>query len=78
MNCVEYKECISLVSPQGHVEYNARFVIGSENAEKLEHGNIYTNDDLVRLFGCAIFLRDSTGAVEKNIKKWRAVRGSNG
>ncbi len=64
---------IGLVSPQGHVEYNARFVIGNA-AEKLENGKWYTNEELADIAGVAHFLKDSSGAMEKNIKKWRCER----
>jgi hypothetical protein len=60
---------IGLVSPQGHVEYNARFVLGEKAAESLENGKWYTNEELN-----GFFLKDSSGAVEKNIKKWRCER----
>lgn len=61
---------IGLVSPQGHVEYNARFVIG-DAADTLEHGKWYTNEELAKIAGIAHFLRDSKGTIEPNVKKWR-------
>ncbi|MDX2074693.1 MAG: hypothetical protein SFX19_10095 [Alphaproteobacteria bacterium] len=73
----------ALVSPQGHVEYNADFVLGSAACEKLEHGKIYTNEELDKIspgfcigntqrhIKKALFLKDSSNAIEKNIKKWR-------
>lgn len=62
--------CYTLVSPQGHVEYNAEFVMG-EAHKKLEHGKWYTNQELANIAGGANFLRDSSQAIEKNIKKWQ-------
>ena len=69
----DFMTWIGLVSPQGHTEYNARFVLG-ESAEKLENGRWYTNEELANLSGKAWFLRDSSGSVEKNINKWRCER----
>lgn len=68
-----WQKWIGLVSPQGHTEYNARFVVGS-SAEKLENGKWYTNQELADLHGSALFLRDSSGAIEKNISKWRCEK----
>lgn len=65
---------IGIVSPQGYTEYNARFVLGAVAAESLENGKWYTNQELADLAGRVMFLRDSSGAVEKNIKKWRAEK----
>lgn len=67
---------IFLVSPQGHVEYNARFVVGDKAAENLEHGKWYTNQELADIGGSALFLHDSSQATEKNIKKWRCEKAS--
>ena len=65
------KPYLALISPQGHVEYNARFVLG-DAAAGLEHGRWYTNAELGRVAGgTALFLRESPGCVEKNIAKWR-------
>lgn len=75
VNCVEYQESIKLVSPQGNVEYNARFVLGNDGAKSLENGKWYTNQDLANIAGSATFLRDSSQSVEKNVKKWRCERG---
>ena len=62
----------ALVSPQGHVEYNALFVLGEGTVAKLEHGKWYTNEELGRIAGREpYFLLDSPQAVEKNIMKWR-------
>ena len=61
----------ALVSPQGNVEYNARFALGA-GADRLEHGKWYTPQELADAAGGDItFLSDSPQAVEKNIKKWR-------
>lgn len=64
------KSWIGLISPQGHTEYNARFVLG-DAAERLEHGKWYTNQELINLAGPCLFLKDSLQAKEKNITKWR-------
>lgn len=61
----------ALVSPQGHVEYNAVFVVGESNLHKLTPGRWYTPQELADLCGGAYFLRESPQSVEKNIKKWR-------
>ncbi len=66
---------ISLISPQGHVSYNARFVVGNKIAETLMPGHWYTNQELADLSGIACFLRDSSGCIEKNVKKWRVEHG---
>ena len=62
---------LALVSPQGHVEYNAKFVLGDELASKLEHGKWYTNQELSLLRGRPFNPGGSPQCVEKNIKKWR-------
>lgn len=64
----------SLVSPRGETIYNAIFVIGQHNIHKLEHNKWYTDDELVNIVnGSIFFIRDSSQATEKNIKKWRFV-----
>lgn len=69
-------EWIGLVSPQGKVEYNARFVVGDQVTERPEPGKWYTNQELANLAGVAHFLRDAAGSVEKGVKRWRVVRGA--
>lgn len=64
---------IGLISPQGRIEYNARFVIG-DKAEQLEHGKWYTNQDLIDIAGWHIFLKDASGASENNVKRWRCEK----
>jgi len=72
---VEVRVFHALVSPQGHVEYNAEFVIGKAGVEGLEPGKWYTNEDLARIAGgVAHFLSDASGSIEKSVKKWRYVR----
>lgn len=66
---------IGLISPRGFTEYNARFVIGRA-AENLEHGRWYMNQELADIAGSALFLRDASQAIEKNIKKWRCDKTS--
>ena len=61
----------ALISPQGHTEYNAEFVLG-EAHKKLEHDKWYTNQELAAVAeGWMNFLKDASQAVENNIKKWR-------
>ncbi len=60
----------ALISPQGHVEYNATFVV-RRGIDKLEHGQWYAPQELANLCGGALFLRESSQCIEKNIKKWR-------
>jgi hypothetical protein len=64
---------VGLLSPQGHVEYNAAFVVGEDNAQKLEKGKWYTSQELANMFGEATFLKDSSQGIEKNVKKWKVV-----
>ena len=59
----------ALISPQGHVEYNAEFVLG--DISKLTSDKWYTPQELADLCGRALFLEDSAQAIERNIKKWR-------
>ncbi len=61
----------ALVSPQGHVEYNATFSVGEANLHKQTPGRWYTPQEVADLFGRAFFLSGSSRCVEKNIKKWR-------
>lgn len=61
----------ALVSPQGHVEINAAFVVGEANLHKLTPGRWYTPQELADLCGRADFIRESSQDIEKNIKKWR-------
>lgn len=65
-----FKPWIGLVSPCGCIEYNAKFVLG-EKAEILENSKWYTNEELAQISGIVHFLRNSSSAIEKNIKKWR-------
>ncbi len=62
-----------LVSPRGHVEYNAGSVVGTA-AARLTPGRWYTPQELAELCGRAVFLRESPNAVEKGIKRWRFER----
>lgn len=73
----------ALISPQGHVEYNAEFLVGADGCKQLEHGKWYTNEQLHEIATGGIyladgtihkqanFLKDSSQSTEKNIKKWR-------
>lgn len=65
----EFMTYHALISPQGNTEYNAEFVVG--DVSKLENGKFYTAQELANICGCAYFIKDSSCATEKNIKKWR-------
>lgn len=64
----------ALISPRGCVEYNAEFVLNKEALAKLQHGKWYAISELPDIKGPPLFLKDSSNATEKNIKKWRYER----
>jgi hypothetical protein len=65
---------VTLVSPRGCTEYNAKIVLGRKAAQSLQNGKWHTNEELHIAGNGALFTRDSSNAVEKNIKKWRCER----
>ena len=56
----------ALISPQGHVEYNAKFLV---DIKKLRVGKWYSSEELCKMG--AMFLRECPQSIERNIKKWR-------
>jgi hypothetical protein len=62
---------IELHSLDGTVSYNARFLVGGELAEKLEHGKIYTQAEMYELN--LTFLK-TTNKDDTKVKAWRCVK----
>ena len=60
---------IGLIRSDGKVEYNARFLIGNEAAEKLELDKWYTAKDLPR----PTFLKTCSQNGDDNKYKWKRV-----